>query len=270
MSDQPTHIRRLVALLRILETRKLTDKQQISHRFDQDSGSSSKSAKPVKPANPSNSLKPSKSSQPPQLPTISNHNHPSLPSSPQWLKKYRNVEDNILSTLEVVISHFDHLILIQSFIPRLRDPSSKLGRILSNLIRFFSKVYLVVIAINCRRLLVRLIRINKLTRALELQCRIFDCRAVLDGSRLRVPPALKNCLVKLYEMKLKIVLKLVGCAGELMLSLDMLWKRFRLPGWLRKIVSVLNWIINIYRYYEDEDEDAKEDLALSEMASRYT
>lgn len=181
---------------------------------------------------------------------------------------YTKAEDVILGTLELGIDQFDNFILLQTFIPRLRQKNKgRVGKIINLLVRHLSRFYIVVILINCRRLVVRLIKVNKIVRQLELQCRIMSHQSIVRD--FQIPKHLKDTLMQLYTMKVKVVVELIGYLGELMLNLDMVWKKMHIPARVKKLLSVLSWIVGIYRFAKDADDDAKMDSSLAQISDRY-
>ncbi len=181
---------------------------------------------------------------------------------------YTKAEDVILGTLELGIDQFDNFILLQTFIPRLRQKNKgRVGRIINLLVRHLSRFYIVVILINCRRLVVRLIKVNKIVRQLELQCRIMSHQSIVRD--FQIPKHLKDTLMQLYTMKVKVVVELIGYLGELMRNLDMVWKKMHIPARVKKLLSVLSWIVGIYRFAKDADDDAKMDSSLAQISDRY-
>ncbi|VEU22654.1 DEKNAAC103387 [Brettanomyces naardenensis] len=188
----------------------------------------------------------------------------------QWLALYSKAEDRTLGLLETLITQFDNFVLLQTFIPRLRQSQdSRLGRLINFTVRQLSKFYLIVIAINVRKLLVRLIRVNRLIKRLELECRILNSQILID-TEFKIPKQLKECLVKLYTAKVKTIIELVGYLNELLLNVNIIWgKKVRLPKRLKQAMSVVGWIIGIYRLSQEEGEEERVDLGLKGMEEEY-
>lgn len=181
---------------------------------------------------------------------------------------YTKAEDVLLGTLEFGIDQFDNFVLLQTFIPRLRQRSKgRFGRIINVLLKNLSRFYIVVILINCRRLIVRLIKVNKIIKRLELQCRIMSHQSIVADFQL--PKHVKTVLMQLYTIKVKVVIELVGYLGELMLNLDMVWKKMHIPARVKKLLSILSWMVGIYRLSKDVDDDAKMDSSLKQISDSY-
>ncbi|QPG73781.1 hypothetical protein FOA43_001095 [Brettanomyces nanus] len=217
----------------------------------------------------------------PALPALPTPATPATPATPpsstpyttrlrNWMGIYNMTEDKLLGLLETLITQFDNFVLIQTFIPRLRqDPHTKLGRTINFILKQLSKFYLIVIAINLRKLLVRLIRVNKLIKRIELECRILRSSMPFADTQFKIPRQLKSGLMELYTVKVKTVVELIGFLNELLLNLDLLWKKFRIPKRTKQIMSVLGWLIGIYRLSKDDDEEEKTNLKLKQMEKNY-
>lgn len=201
---------------------------------------------------------------PEQAKRTGTHTFPNRDRVNRVMRRYNEVEGGILKVLEVLIRRFDNFVLLQTFIPKLKKlPNTRWGRIVSFLMKQLSGLYVVVIAINLRRLTVRLMRINRVIRQLELQCRILK-QNIFDDTQFEIPKSLKKALIDLYAVKIRTIIELAGYVNELVLDLNLLLPKFHLNSKVKKLLGAFSWLISVYRMSQDDDDDTEHRLNVIE------
>ncbi|KAG7752745.1 hypothetical protein KL911_003476 [Ogataea haglerorum] len=183
-----------------------------------------------------------------------------------WQDKYNSFETGLLANLESMVSLFDNFTMFQSILSKSRFASKFRG--VEALLRNLSKVYFIIILINLKNLIVRLVKLNRLIRTVELETQVL----LHNGKNALLPEAAtqeREKLVFLYTEKFRTYLELVGYANELVLNLTLVYSKFRLPRLVERLVGLVSWIIGVYRLSKDEAEEARTGEQLAAMEQQY-
>ncbi|KAH3664721.1 hypothetical protein OGATHE_003536 [Ogataea polymorpha] len=168
----------------------------------------------------------------------------------------------LLANLESMVSLFDNFTMFQNILSKSRFASKFRG--VETLLKNLSKVYFVIILINLKNLIVKLIKLNKLTRIVELEAEMLS----RNGKNVLLPEAAsqeREKLVFLYTEKFRTYLELIGYANELVLDLTLVYSKIRLPKLVERLVSLVSWIIGVYRLSKDEAEEARTEKQIAAM-----
>ncbi|KAG7884014.1 hypothetical protein KL938_002599 [Ogataea parapolymorpha] len=191
-----------------------------------------------------------------------------LRTQPQrsWQEKYNSFETGLLANLESMVSLFDNFTMFQNILSKSRFASKFRG--VETLLKNLSKVYFVIILINLKNLIVKLIKLNKLIRILELEAEMLS----RNGKNVLLPEAAsqeREKLVFLYTEKFRTYLELIGYANELVLDVTLVYSKIRLPKLVERLVSLVSWIIGVYRLSKDEAEEARTEEQIAAMQKQY-
>ncbi|KAG7842219.1 hypothetical protein KL942_000957 [Ogataea angusta] len=187
-------------------------------------------------------------------------------SERSWQEKYSSFETGLLANLESLVSLFDNFTMFQNVLSKSRFASKFRG--VEALLKNLSKVYFIIILINLKNLIVKLIKLNKLIRIVELEAEMLS----RNDKNVLLPEAAsqeREKLVFLYTEKFRTYVELVGYANELVLDLTLVYSRIRLPKLVERLVSLVSWIIGVYRLSKDEAEEARTEEQIAAMQKQY-
>ncbi|KAG7837383.1 hypothetical protein KL943_001422 [Ogataea angusta] len=187
-------------------------------------------------------------------------------SERSWQEKYNSFETGLLANLESLVSLFDNFTMFQNVLSKSRFASKFRG--VEALLKNLSKVYFIIILINLKNLIVKLIKLNKLIRIVELEAEMLS----RNDKNVLLPEAAsqeREKLVFLYTEKFRTYVELVGYANELVLDLTLVYSRIRLPKLVERLVSLVSWIIGVYRLSKDEAEEARTEEQIAAMQKQY-
>ncbi|ODV83008.1 hypothetical protein CANARDRAFT_19858 [[Candida] arabinofermentans NRRL YB-2248] len=197
-----------------------------------------------------------------------------------WVSKYTQFETKLLQNLESLISLFDNFIIVQNLFKSSR--LSEKFKLLEKVIKNLSKFYLVIILINLKNLILKLVKINKLIRYAELESSLMSSDERIrrltsidsnqvdeNGNPTQDIDPNNTRLVLLYTEKFKTFLEIVGYSSELILNLNMIYPSYKLPKLLGKLVNAIAWIISLYRLSKDEHEDESNNAKLDVISEEY-
>ncbi|KAG7822093.1 hypothetical protein KL928_000568 [Ogataea angusta] len=187
-------------------------------------------------------------------------------SERSWQEKYNSFETGLLANLESLVSLFDNFTMFQNVLSKSRFASKFRG--VEALLKNLSKVYFIIILINLKNLIVKLIKLNKLIRIVELEAEMLS----RNDKNVLLPEAAsqeREKLVFLYTEKFRTYVELVGYANELVLDLTLVYSRIRLPKLVGRLVSLVSWIIGVYRLSKDEAEEARTEEQIAAMQKQY-
>ncbi|KAH3660107.1 hypothetical protein OGAPHI_007312 [Ogataea philodendri] len=185
----------------------------------------------------------------------------------KWIDRYNKFESGLLDSLESLVSLFDNFTMFQNVIKNSRFATK--FKSLESVVQNLSKVYFIIVLLNMKNLIVRLVKLNKLIRMVEMESALVS-RTTKYQLRADSPVPERDNLVLLYTEKFKTYLELIGYANELVLNLSLIFTNFELPKLVSRLVNLISWITSVYRLSKDDDEATQTDQTIQQIQKRYS
>lgn len=189
------------------------------------------------------------------------------------VQTYNEMEGLLLDKLEKALSFMDNFTTFQAIFPVVYDRTKevKLFKPVHWIVCQISGVYLVVLAINLKRYIQKLIKIRKLivciNNELIIISKSFD--GLNDSVKMGMESNLQRYLNILASEKTRCIVEIVGFVNDFFLNLNLAYKKFKLTRGIGKFMGMVSWMVSIYRMCSDAEAEEKNDRIISELKERY-
>lgn len=120
-----------------------------------------------------------------------------------------------------------------------------------------------------KRFLQRFIKLQKLIKTLETECLLIHENYKMNSESNELSTTHRETLLVLYSEKFKSMVEILGYFNDLLLNLNIVSKKFKLNKILDRFVGFMSWIISIYRFSKDEDEELKNERIIDDLEKKY-